>query len=766
MRQHRPFLLLLVVFAAGVLAQGWAMPAMEGSDESVHTTYIELLRRDNRLPDRASFHENSTRQESGQPPLTYWLAAQVANALRLPSTDPDEIYAHLQSIRNTWLTPPDAWNRRDNLNHYLHGRDESAFEQPDVVAANRVLRLTSLFYGLLAVIGAYGAANEVFARRSWALTATAVFAFMPTLMHVASYVTNDISSIAFATLALWAALRLLRVGLSPVRLLVVGLLLALGALSKVSVLLVAPAVGLAILLVWRRDRTNVLRLVVAALWVGLPLALLFGPWVLWGWTTYNDPFGFMTHLHPTLSYRGLLSVGELLRLMPEIYLSYWAKFGLAKVYLHPVTYTLYGVLLVLAGVGYVVGLLARSRRNAVSATADSSHQRRPGEQALVLAVAFAVVLVGLIRWMQEIAIITGRLMYPAHIAFAIGLTGGLYLLAKRAPRLTRPLQVFTVGLMAVSGVVLTPVALIQSYAPPRLLAASELPALSGGPVDYEGTIRLLGVAQDTPVLSGDTHTVTLCWEVLQPATRPAAFSVKLVRDGLIVADRTSYHGLGHYPSSQWQPGDRFCDRVELPYDDPDVPDDPQPQPGAVYDILVVLLDARTREVDWQPTLADGRAIQFPFVGQVVSPAGDMRVSLDGALAATDIAFPGFAALEGATVSGAVEPGGTVTLSLLWNVTSRTPESWTQFVHLVGDGLSIPLADGVPRAGAYPTWAWTPGERVADTWTLALPDDLQAGEYRLQLGFYRQDSGERMPATQGDAPAADNAATVATVSVGG
>jgi len=764
LRQHRPFLLLLVVFAAGVLAQGWAMPVMEGSDESVHTTYIELLRRDNRLPDRASFHENSTRQESGQPPLTYWLAAQVANALRLPSTDPDEIYAHLQSIRNTWLTPPDAWNRRDNLNHYLHGRDESAFEQPDVVAANRVLRLTSLFYGLLAVIGAYGAANEVFARRSWALTATAVFAFMPTMMHVASYVTNDISSIAFATLALWAALRLLRVGLSPARLLVVGLLLALGALSKVSVLLVAPAVGLAILLAWRRERTNLLRLVVAALWVGLPLTLLFGPWVVWGWTTYNDPFGFMTHLHPTLSYRGLLSADELLKLMPEIYLSYWAKFGLAKVYLHPVTYTLYGGLVLLAGVGYGAGLLHRAWGG--SAPADSAYQRRAGEQALVLAVAFAVVLVGLIRWMQEIAIITGRLMYPAHIAFAIGLTGGLYLLAKRAPRLTRPLQALTVGLMAVSGVVLTPVALIQSYAPPRMLAVDELPALSGGPVDYDGTIRLLGVAQDTPVLSGETHTVTLCWEVLQPATRPAAFSVKLVRDGLIVADRTSYHGLGHYPSSQWQPGDRFCDRVELPYDDPDVPDDPQPQPGTVYDILVVLLDARTREVDWQPTLADGRAIQFPFVGQVVSPAGDMRASVDGELAATDIAFPGFAALEGAAVSGAVEPGGVLELALLWNVTARTPESWTQFVHLVGNGVSIPLADGAPRAGTYPTWAWSPGERVADTWTLALPDDLPPGEYRLQLGFYRQDSGERMPATQGGAPAADNAATVATVSVGG
>lgn len=765
MFKNRRFLLLLLVFAVGVVAQGWTLPVMEGSDESVHTTYIELLRRENRLPDRATFHNNSTRQESGQPPLTYWLAAQVANTLRLPSTDPDEIYAHLQAIRNTWLTPPDAWNRRDNLNHYLHGRDESAFAQPDIVATDRVLRLTSLVYGLLAVIGAYGAAREVFTRESWALTATAVFAFMPTFIQVSAYVNNDISAIAFSTLALWAALRLLRRGLSPGRLLVVGLLLALGALSKVSVLLVAPAVGLAILLAWWRARQSFLRLITAALWVGLPLLLLFGPWVLWGWMTYNDPFGFMTHLHPTLSYRGLLSVDELLKLMPEIYLSYWAKFGLAKVYLNPVTYLLYGGLVVLALLGY--GLrLARRSPGAASPLRQSqaSRDRLRWEQAAVLALAFAVVLVGLIRWMQEIAIITGRLMYPAHLAFAIGLTGGLYALAGAAPRLTRPLQGFTVGLMALSGVVLTPVALIQSYSTPRMRTTADLPALTGGPVDYDQTIRLLGVAQETPILSGEKHTVTLCWEVLQPTTRPAAFSVKLVRDGQIVADRTSYHGLGHYPSSQWQTGDRFCDAVDLPYDDPDVPDDPQPEPGTVYDILVVLLDARTREVDWQPTLVDGREIQFPFVGQVISPAGEMTTALDRDLTPTRAAFPGFATLDGAALSGTSAPGESLSLSLLWTVTERTPESWTQFIHLVGDGVSIPLADGVPRGGAYPTWAWTPGERVADAWTLTLPEDLPAGEYRLQLGFYRQDTGERMPATQDGAPLPDNAVTVATLTI--
>lgn len=770
---HRRFIVLLALFVAGVLAQGLALPAMEGSDESIHSTYTELMRRGFQLPDRATFRTNATRQESGQPPLTYWLAAQGANALQLPSRDPDALLAHLNSIRNSWLTPPDAWNRRDNLNHYLHGPNEIAFGAPDVVTTDRALRLTSLIYGILAVIGAYGVSREVFRRvvhhEAWALTATAIFAFMPTLIHINAYLTNDAPSVAFATLAVWTALRILRLGASPIRCLMLGVLLALGALSKVNVLLVAPGVGLALLWDLYNRRYTFIRFLSYGLLTGLPLVVLFGPWVAWGIINYGDPFGFMTHFNPTLSYDQRLTVPQLLPLMPEIYLSYWAKFGLAKIYLNPVTYTAMGVLLAFSLLGYLVSALHPRRsisflHTLLHALLHSLHV----QQALVLGVVFLVVFAGLIRWMQEIAIITGRLMYPAHIAIAIGLTGGLYGLARAFPRLTRPLQLGATGLMAVAGIILSPVAIAQTYAPPRMLTPDQLPALQGGPVDYDGTIRLLGFTQETPVLSGSTHTVTLCWEVLKAAERPAAFSVKLVRDGVIVADRTSTHGLGSYPSPAWQPGDIWCDEVEMPFDDPDVQDDPLPQPGTVYDILVVLLDARTREVDWQPTLPDGREIQFPFVGQVISPAGDQSGEIAEPLTSTAIVFPGFARLEGYAVDGALEPGATVTLNLLWQVTNATPDDWIEFVHLIGPNgvLAHSLVDTRPRAGAYPTWAWSAGERVTDSIPLPLPDDLPPGEYALALGFYRSDTGERMPVSVYGEEQINRQATLLTFTIEG
>ncbi len=181
-------------------------------------------------------------------------------------------------------------------------------------------------------------------------------------------------------------------------------------------------------------------------------------------------------------------------------------------------------------------------------------------------------------------------------------------------------------------------------------------------------------------------------------------------------------------------------------------------------MLVVLLDAQTREVDWQPTLADGRTIQFPFVGQVVMPAGDLSAQIEGSLTPTGIAFPTFAALEGYTLRGKFEPGATLTLDLLWRATGTTDQNWTQFIHLVGEDGSQSLADGIPRGGAYPTWAWSPDERIADRWQLTLPTNLPPGEVALKLGFYRQDTGERMPVTQDGEPVPDNAAPLLTFQI--
>jgi hypothetical protein len=57
-------------------------------------------------------------------------------------------------------------------------------------------------------------------------------------------------------------------------------------------------------------------------------------------------------------------------------------------------------------------------------------------------------------------------------------------------------------------------------------------------------------------------------------------------------------------------------------------------------------------------------------------------------------------------------------------------------------------DAVPLDGARPMTSWLPGEYLSDSYTLALPTGLAAGVYRLEVGLYRPETGERLPVTTG------------------
>jgi 4-amino-4-deoxy-L-arabinose transferase-like glycosyltransferase len=604
-RTHYGLIGLLALFMAGVLAEHIVLPVMEGGDEYLHYNYVQYLLRENRLPERATYLTNSMQQQSGQPPLVYWTAAMLMRMAGMQPDDDQALWARFGTHKNPWYAPPDPWNRTDNRNLFFHS-GEGAFETPTIERIVRVMRFSGLIFGLLAVIGAYGAAKEVFERESWALTATAIFAFTPQLIHVSSFTNTDSGMIAFTALTTWATLRLLRLGATPWRCIVIGLLLALAGLSKVSGLLIAPGVGVALLLDAYKRRLSLWQLVVNGVLVGLPLLMLFAPWMAYGYSTYNDPLGTTTHLRPGYFYDQPLNLVDLLPLLPEVYLGYWGKLASA-IYLHPLTYTALGVILALSIGGYAAWIWGRRGRNNRLQLNNLQVQ-----QVIVLGTIIVVSLIGLIHWLQTIHFITGRLMFQAHAAVAILITGGLYLLAWRFRGLTRPLQLYSSGVVIAAGVLLTPISIYTAYAPPQMLTATELPTLMGQPADFEGMIRFLGYTQDSAILEGNLHPITLCWEVLEKPTRPAAFSVKFVRDGNIVADRTSVHGMGRYDSGQWQPGDRWCDPV-------DVPITGTLEPGQTYDILLVLLDGKTGAVDWQATTMDGTPIQYPFIGQVTSP---------------------------------------------------------------------------------------------------------------------------------------------------
>jgi hypothetical protein len=100
----------------------------------------------------------------------------------------------------------------------------------------------------------------------------------------------------------------------------------------------------------------------------------------------------------------------------------------------------------------------------------------------------------------------------------------------------------------------------------------------------------------------------------------------------------------------------------------------------------------------------------------------------------------------------VQPGEEVSLTLYWQTIALPTVDATLFLHLYDeDGLLVSQFDGPLLDGARPTSSWRPGEMISNTVSLLLPsENLAPGDYRLEMGLYLLETGERLVITQPDA----------------
>jgi hypothetical protein len=95
------------------------------------------------------------------------------------------------------------------------------------------------------------------------------------------------------------------------------------------------------------------------------------------------------------------------------------------------------------------------------------------------------------------------------------------------------------------------------------------------------------------------------------------------------------------------------------------------------------------------------------------------------------------------------PGESLPITLVWQASRPTAGNWKVFLHLVDtNDVTRAQADAYPMSGSALTPTWKPGEVLVDSYTLKLPADLTPGQYALRLGFYDEQSGERLPLATG------------------
>ena len=97
-----------------------------------------------------------------------------------------------------------------------------------------------------------------------------------------------------------------------------------------------------------------------------------------------------------------------------------------------------------------------------------------------------------------------------------------------------------------------------------------------------------------------------------------------------------------------------------------------------------------------------------------------------------------------SVARVPEAGATLDLTLYWRAEGPLLYDYTVFVHLVDSADTLVAQDdSQPLNDDYPTSLWTMGEEIPDNHTLDLPASMEPGEYWIEVGMYRLDTGERL-----------------------
>jgi len=344
--------------------------------------------------------------------------------------------------------------------------------------------------------------------------------------------------------------------------------------------------------------------------VELGAALLVGAWwYVRGAMLYEDPLGVSQHLDAVWTREKPATLLSRLSAIPKMEISYWAGFGWGVVQ-RP--WSVEQALTWWLRLG-LLGVAVFVRR------AGSTRGRRTWVVALLIAWLAACLGTNL-WWMGVLKGGLGRLMLPAAGAIGVlmvmGWSGWL-------PRGWRPVgySVMTLGLMSFA--IAAPLAFVfPAFARPRQLSPSRLEVLRDGlHVTFGGAARWPHAEVTAePRPPKGWMWVDLCWESLQPMDRDYEVFVHLVGPAnSLVAVRHTHAGLGRPPTSRWEPGDAFCDKVRLKVAEW------APAP-AVYDVEVGLYD-RESGSRLEALNQDGELVAPVFVGRAKVESHELSASV-------------------------------------------------------------------------------------------------------------------------------------------
>lgn len=713
-----PLVALLAAFLVLSLALGVLNPAFESPDEIYHIEYVKYLKEQHSLPVMTL----GRLSEFHQGPLYYALGALVAAPV--PMDDYDSLAARGNPFRSYRYWEPGV----DNKNVFLHGPWDAMPYQGTVLALH-LIRVLSTLLGLVTVYAVYRLARRAF---DWspvtALGACAFVAFNPVFLLITSSVHNEALTMALGALLLWQCVELVRGGPSPRRELVIGLLLGLDWMTKISTIFVIPAVALAVLIAALRAPRRLQALLAGGTRVFGVAALVGGWFFVRNTIVYGEPTGVRQDLAVWTTWTATEALRALVAELPFMWTTFWGRFGHGEVALPDGVFSALALLCAPALLGLIVmtaralaPLRRRGRRLDALVTAAP---------LLVMLFAAAGALLGMFGYyLQSPDGHAARYTFPGIAAIGTLLFAGWAALARARA------NVVAVGIAALLGTLTAYsvfVVVPQAYAQPARLASPP----AGPGTRFGDVAEVLAMETDPahgPLRPGDTLTVRLTWRALRRTPVDYAVYVHLIDDaGVIIAQRDTCPGLGRYPTTAWDPGAVWIDEYRVPI------------PETAYTPNAFRVNfGLYRYPDGERLPVAASAPGVPEVGTTayrLEPRPDtpypnpQQVNFDGKLL-----------LHGYELSSrAVRPSDTITLTLYWSALAPGLDGYTVMAHVAGPGDAVYAnGDGVPVGGMAPTPLWRPGEVISDTHVLRLSAGTPPGQYDVEIGWYNSQTIERL-----------------------
>lgn len=394
MRRYLPLLLILLAYLLAGTLYAVHTPDWQAPDEPAHYNYIRQLA-DGRFPVMQSGDYNQAYQEE------------------VIGSEFDSQYS-VASFEYEDYQPP--------LYYLLETPVYLVFK-----GALRPLRLLSVLLGAGVVALAYLIAQRLFPTQSWLWPTTAAFvAFLPQHVAMLAAVNND-SLAELLVAAILYTLICIPTRPSNRQLLLLGVLLGLGFLTKATVYLMVPVIGLYLLWMnWRDWRPFFRQAVVVfgtAGLVGLPWWLrnvvVYGGVDILGIGAHND---IVTGQPTTAEWITNYGLGYTLRnLFQTTFQSFWGQFGWMGVVMRPWVYQLLLLFTVLTLIGLVL-FFARLR---IVNRAVSEQRRTPSHNpsariyGVVLAGTFALSLLLFLTYNLTFVQHQGRYLFPGLIPISI-----------------------------------------------------------------------------------------------------------------------------------------------------------------------------------------------------------------------------------------------------------------------------------------------------------------------------------------------------------